>query len=83
MKKYVIKFEYVERYDCEAEIEANSYEEAMDTFEKNPLGMLHKHTSVPFKDVPKEEPIFHVSSVLEKGKEIYKDVRIIKTELTV
>lgn len=83
MKKYVIKFEYVKKYECESEIEANSYEEAMDTFEKNPLSMLNKHTSVPFKDVPKEEPIFHVSSVLEKGKEIYKDVRRIKTKLTV
>ena len=83
MKKYVIKFEYVERYNCEAEIEANSYEEAINFFEENPLGMLNKHTSVPFKKIPKEEPIFHVSSVLEKGKEIYKDVRKIKTELTV
>lgn len=83
MKKYIVKFEYIERYDCESEIEANSYEEAMDAFEKKHLGMLNRHISVPFKDIPKEEPIFHVSSVLEKGKEIYKDVRRIKTELTV
>lgn len=83
MKKYVIKFEYVERYNCEAEIEAENYEEAMDTFEKNPLGMLNKHVSVPFKEIPKEEPIFHVSNVTENGKEVYKDIRKFKAELTV
>lgn len=83
MKKYIIKFEYVKKYDCESEIEANSYEEAMDLFEEKPLSMLNRHTSVPFKDVPKEEPIFHVSSVTENGKEVYKDIRKIKAELTV
>lgn len=83
MKKYIIKFEYVERYDCEAEIEANSYEEAMDLFEEKPLSMLNRHTSVPFKDIPEEEPIFHVSSVTENGKEVYKDIRKFKAELTV
>ena len=83
MKKYIIKFEYVQKYDCESEIEANSYEEAMDLFEEKPLSMLHKHISVPFKDIPEEEPIFHVSSVTENGKEVYKDIRKIKAELTV
>lgn len=83
MKKYIIKFEYVQKYDCESEIEANSYEEAMDAFEKKPLGMLNRHISVPFKDIPEEEPIFHVSSVTENGKEVYKDIRKIKAELTV
>mgnify|MGYP000010229190 FL=1 len=83
MKKYIIKFEYVQKYDCESEIEANSYEEAMDLFEEKPLSMLNRHTSVPFKDIPKEEPIFHVSSVTENDKEVYKDIRKIKAELTV
>ena len=55
----------------------------MDTFEKNPLSMLNRHTSVPFKDIPEEEPIFHVSSVTENGKEVYKDIRKFKAELTV
>lgn len=83
MKKYVIKFEYTKKYNCESEIEANSYEEAMDIFEKNPLSNLKKHVSVPFREIPKEEPIFHVSNVTENGKEVYKDIRRIKAELTV
>lgn len=83
MKKYVIKFEYTKKYICESKIEAESYEEAMDIFEKNPLSMMNKHVSVPFSEIPKEEPIFHVSNVTEDGKEIYKDIRKLKSELTI
>lgn len=45
--------------------------------------MLNRHTLVPFKNIPEEEPIFHVSSVTENNKEVYKDIRKIKAELTV
>ena len=42
MKKYVIKFEYVEESTYTAIVEANSYEEAMDIFEENPFDYLEK-----------------------------------------
>ena len=75
MKKYVIKFEHVEESTYTAIVEANSYEEAMDTFEES-----------PFEDTKKEEPdnvqglMYHVSEVTKDGEVVYKNDRKINAE---
>lgn len=75
MKKYVIKFEYVEESTYTAIVEANSYEEAMDIFEES-----------PFNHTKKEEPdtvqglTYHVSEVTENGEVVYKNDRKVIAE---
>lgn len=68
MKKYVIKFSHVEESEYTAIVEANSYEEAMDIFEKSPFDYLED-----------EEPdyaqgqAFHVSKVTEGDEVVYEN----------
>ena len=75
MKKYVIKFEHVEESTYTAIVEANSYEEAMDIFEKS-----------PFECIEEEEPdtvqglTYHVSEVTEDGEVVYKNDRKVIAE---
>ena len=75
MKKYVIKFEYVEESTYTAVVEANSYEEAMDIFEES-----------PFECIEDEEPdtvqgiTYHVSEVTENGEVVYKNDRKVNAE---
>lgn len=42
MNKYVIKFTHVEECEYTAVVEAGSYREAMDAFEKNPFAYAEK-----------------------------------------
>lgn len=81
MKKYVIKFEHLQKIECFVEIEACSYEEAMDLFEKNPFRNARYSKTEQFEEA--ENKGFHVSRVTEDGKEVYKDIRKFKAELTV
>ena len=68
MKKYVIKSEHVEESTYTAIVEANSYEEAMDIFEKS-----------PFECIEDEEPdtvqglTYHVSEVTEGDEVVYEN----------
>ena len=67
MNKYVIKFSHVEESEYTAIVEAESYAEAMDAFEKSPFDYLEN-----------EEPdsvqgqAFHVSKVTEDGEVVYE-----------
>ena len=68
MKKYVIKFEHVEESTYTAIVEANSYKEAMDIFEKSPFDYLEK-------EEPDNEQglMYHVSEVTEDGEVFYRN----------
>lgn len=81
MKKYVIDFEHIQKIVCSVKVKANSYEEAMDIFEKNPFENVIDLETFPLEEA--ENKGFHVSSVTEDGKEVYKDIRKFKAELTV
>ena len=76
MNKYVIKFSHVEESEYTAIVEAESYVEAMDAFEKS-----------PFVYAKKEEPDnresfdWNVSKVTRSdGKVMYENLRKLKTE---
>lgn len=81
MKKYVIKFEHLQKVECFTEVEACSYEDAMDMFEKSPFRNARYLKTEQFEEA--ENNGYHVSRVTEDGKEVYKDIRKFKAELTV
>ena len=68
MKKYVIKFEHVEESTYTAIVEANSYEEAMDIFEKSPLECIEEEEPDTVQGIT-----YHVSEVTEDGKFVYRN----------
>lgn len=81
MKKYVINFEHIQKVVCSVEVKADSYEEAMDAFEENPFENVLDFETKQLEEA--ENNGYHVSSVTEDGKEIYRDIRKFKAELTV
>lgn len=81
MKRFIINFEHIQKVVCSVKVEANSYEEAMNLFEKESFNKIIERKTVPLEDA--ENNGYHVTSVTENGKEIYKDIRKLKSELTV
>lgn len=75
MKKYVIKFEHVEESTYTAIVEANSYEEAMDIFEENPLECIEEDEPDTVQGLT-----YHVSEVTEDGEVVYKNDRKVIAE---
>lgn len=69
--KYKIKFEHVDETAYTAVVEADSYEEAMDIFEKSPFEYVEN-----LEGDDSEGAGWHVSEVTEGDKEVvYKDDR--------
>ena len=40
MKRFIINFEHIQKVVCSVKVEANSYEEAMNLFEKEPFNKI-------------------------------------------
>lgn len=69
--KYVIKFEHVDETAYTAVVEADSYEEAMDIFEKSPFEYVENLEGDDSRNVD-----WHVSEVTEDGENVvYKNNR--------
>ena len=69
--KYVIKFEHVDETAYTAVVEADSYEEAMDIFEKSPFEYVENLEGDDSRNVD-----WHVSKVTEDGENVvYKNDR--------
>lgn len=76
MNKYVIKFSHVEESKYTAIVEAESYEEAMDVFEKNPFAYAKKEEPDNRKSFD-----WNVSEVKrDDGKIMYENSRELTTE---
>ena len=76
MNKYVIKFSHVEESEYTAIVEANSYEEAMDAFEKSPFAYAKKE-----EPDNRESFDWNVSKVTRSdGKVMYENLRKLTTE---
>ena len=70
MNKYVIKFSHVEESKYTAIVEAESYEEVMNIFEKSPFGYAKKE-----EPESRENVAWNVSEVTENSKVMYENSR--------
>ena len=75
MKKYVIKFSHVEEREYTAIVEAESYEEAMNAFEKSPFAYAKKE-----EPNSRETVDWNVSKVTNGDKVEYENSRKLTTE---
>ena len=75
MKKYVIKFSNVEERKYTAVVEAKTYEEAMNVFEKSPFAYTER-------EEPESREIvdWNVSKVTNGDKVEYENSRKLKTK---